>query len=124
MDELELIGGDDFAIGPYHLFKHFGLKDMVPVLSQPGGEFGKQLALKTPSEFPSGRVPIYLCPCGDLACGAVTVSIEEDGGTIVWSEFGRESNWESGIWQDEYMRRTGPFRFDRKAYLYTLSAFF
>jgi hypothetical protein len=47
-----------------------------------------------PPDFPPDRVAIYVCPeCGDLGCGAMTVSVSRDAEVITWSDFRWEVNW-------------------------------
>ena len=47
-----------------------------------------------------GRVMLYVCPeCADEYCGALTVSVEQDGSTVVWRDVcysgydGRKDAW-------------------------------
>lgn len=58
-------------------------------------KFFAQLLLREPSELPSGRVPLYICPeCADLGCGAVSVRITKSDDSFVWSDFSFENNYE------------------------------
>src|SRR4051794_32715040 len=46
------------------------------------------LLLRAQPPFPSGRVPLLFCPaCGDIECGAVTVSVERTDGVFQWKDF-------------------------------------
>ena len=46
------------------------------------------LLLEGPSELPTGRVPLYVCPeCGDVDCGAIAARVEETEDAFVWSDF-------------------------------------
>lgn len=125
--QLEVVDQVHFKVGRLVLPRHWGLGEWeVSALTRPG--VAKQLCLQVPSEFPSGRIPLYVCRCGDLQCGAVTVRVSEEGGLIRWAEFGREAPyaWEGEsqeLHQSEYMARTGPFEFERDAYRYALSPF-
>ena len=140
MDVLSVIDNGDFLIGSYRLSKHFDLRlairpelggephgntsvlsDMVPPKKRRA--YARALSLIESSEFQSGRVALFTCYCGDLGCGAVTVSISESGDKVHWSEFGMESNWEGGFSQSDYMKGTGPFVFERSAYLLALSGY-
>ncbi len=123
MNELKLVDQYEFVVGRHTLRKHFGLKKNVSVLSQARGSFGKQLVLRESSDLSSGRVPLYLCPCGDLGCGALTVSIERRGEVVRWADFGWESNLEEGFSQDDVLARFGPCEFEWSVYCYTLSPF-
>ena len=140
MDVLSIIDDGEFLVGSYRLARHFDL----PLAKPPalGGEphgfvsvlsdgvpprrrktFARALSLLEPSEFESGRVPLYTCYCGDLGCGAVTVAVSESGDRVHWSDFGMESNWEAGFSPSDYMKRTGPFEFDRSDYLLALASY-
>ena len=84
-------------------------------------EIRDMLLLKTPSDMPSGRVPLYVCSlCGDLGCGAVTVRISQQGNSIIWSEFGFEYNYDDEFWPPEPL---GPFQFQLDQYQNTIQAF-
>lgn len=107
----------DFRIGNIELAKHLGIKELHGVLVV-DKSFAKQLLLKEPSELDSRRVPLYVCNCcGDLGCGALTVKVEKIGEYFVWSDFGYESNYEDSISQNDFMKRTGPFKFDIESYV-------
>ncbi len=107
----------DFKIGCIELAKHLGIKEEHGVLAVDRA-FAKQLLLKESSELESRRVPLYVCNCcGDLGCGALTVRVEKISDYFVWSEFGYENNYEDGFSQNEYMRRTGPFKFGMDNYV-------
>ena len=140
MDVLSVIEDGDFRVGSIQLSKHFDLdsavrpelggephghtsvlSDMVPATKR--RSFAKALSLLESSEFESGRVALFTCCCGDLGCGAVTVSITKSGDRVHWSDFGMESNWEKGLFQSDYMQRTGPFTFEYSAYLLELSGY-
>lgn len=124
---IEIVHQVEFKIDRLVLRKHWGLDEgTVSALTRP--EVGKQLCLRAATEFPTGRVPLFVCVCGDLQCGAVTVRITQDGDRIRWAEFGREAPlaWEgepAGLHQSDYMARTGPFEFELESYLYAFSPF-
>lgn len=113
----------DFQIDKYVLSRHFAVRNYVGALAV-NACFARQLMLREKSEFASGRVPIFVCKqCGDIGCGAITVEIEETEQGIIWREFGVESPTEEGLIQSDYMKRTGPFLFDKVEYLSVLSAY-
>lgn len=56
----------------------------------------------------SSQVPIYTCPCGDIQCGGVVISIEKDGNLIIW-DFGEGE-------------AIGPFYFEKDQYWDVLKA--
>lgn len=93
--------------------------DYVPVLvhnwPNPGTGGALQLLGDQPSELANGRGVLYVCgACGDLACGAVTVTVERTGRTVVWRDFG----WDDGSDDAEEKIRFvgGPFVFEREQY--------
>lgn len=140
MDIFQIGDDRDFVIGRYRLSKHLGVD--IASDSALGGEhhgqmsvlndvvapkqrrhYARELSLLETNLFPSGRVPLFICFCGDLDCGALTVDISSTSDTVRWSTFGSESTWEEGLYQSDHMKRTGPFTFDRNAYLNALSTY-
>ncbi len=113
----------DYKIGRIKLAKHFDIgNDLASVAVSK--QYAKQLLLKKPSEFKSGRVPLYVCSlCADLDCGALTVRIEKTENGFAWSEFGYEGLDEEKISQSKYMKRTGPFYFDNEQYKSTITPY-
>lgn len=93
--------------------------DNVPVLVHnwpiPGSDGALQLLGEEPSELANGRGVLYVCgACGDLACGAVTVTVERTGRTVVWRDFGWDAGWDGA---EEKIRFVGgPFVFEREQY--------
>jgi len=113
----------DFKIGKLKLARHLGItQEIGSLLVSP--DFAKQLLLKMPSPLESRRVPIYVCSCcSDLSCGATTVEVVETDFSFIWRKFGQESNWQKGLFQSEYMKRTGEFEFDKELYVSTLQPY-
>ncbi|WP_431685702.1 hypothetical protein [Hahella sp. NBU794] len=113
----------DYKIGNIRLAKHLGINDDFSAI-EVDRDYAKQLLLRMPSCLASGRVPLYLCGCcADLGCGAVTVKVEDLGGRIKWSDIGWESNWKQGFSQNNWMKRTSPFYFDKTAYISALRGY-
>lgn len=113
----------DYKIGKLQLSKHFDIGIVLASLAV-SKEYAKQLLLTKPSDFKSGRVPLYVCNyCADLGCGALTVRVEKTGNGVVWSEFGYEGLDGEEISQSEYMERTGPFYFDSEQYKSAISPY-
>lgn len=140
MDIFQIGDDRDFVIGRYRLSKHLGLDmagnpafgddphgqmsvldDMVPQKRR--RQYARELSLLETNLFASGRVALFICFCGDLDCGALTVDISGTSDTVRWSAFGSESTWEDGLYQSDHMKRTGPFTFERNAYLNALSTY-
>ncbi|MCO7225953.1 hypothetical protein [Pleionea sp. CnH1-48] len=106
----------DFKVDSLKLAKHLDITDSLGMLSV-DPKYARQLLLKEPSEFLSGRVPLYVCACcADLYCGAVTVAVELIDNMVVWKNFGWEDPDSQDISQSEYMEHTGPFYFEKKPY--------
>ena len=110
----------DFIVNGKSLYEMFGEPDLVGAI----GSFGKEvnieavnlLLLNKNSELNSKRIPIYICPeCGDLGCGAITISIIENDKSFIWSSFGYENNYQDELLK-EY-KEVGPFRFQKEEYL-------
>jgi hypothetical protein len=109
-----------FAINGRPLSELIEIRDDICVLDlQPdlSRAYVKQLLMRAPSEFASGRVPLYVCSqCADLGCGAISVRVTEVDDCIVWSELSSEAPWEAGpvAWLDEGWER--PFYFAKDQY--------
>ncbi len=64
----------------------------------------------------SGRTCLFVCrECGDIGCGAITVQILFTDETVVWKDFGWETDY-SEPRLDEY-KTIGPFTFKKYQYL-------
>ncbi len=116
----------DFCINEKSLLEELPNKDVVGVIGSFKPEFDKeavnQLLLKEKSELNSGRIPIYICSeCGDLGCGAITISIEENAETYTWKDFGFENNYDKKLLA-EY-NDVGPFIFSKEEYESALEKF-
>ena len=71
-----------------------------------------RLLLKSEADLPNNRRSLFVCAeCGDLGCGAITVSIKRAANSLVWFDFGYENNYEAGVWRDDY-KDVGPFEFE------------
>ena len=116
----------DFCINEKSLLEILPTQDFVGVIGSFKSEFDKeavsQLLLKEKSELHSGRIPIYVCPeCGELECGAITISIEENAETFTWKDFGFENNYDEELLA-EY-NEVGPFIFSKEEYESALKKF-
>jgi hypothetical protein len=105
----------DFHIGRYCLAKHFATSAVNAL--DAGAKYARQLLLAEPSDFPSGRVPVFVCECcADLGCGATTVAVEIADGIVTWQDFGIEVPYGDNPIVSEVYARTGPFHFDLTDY--------
>lgn len=101
----------DFHIGRYCLAKHFATSAMNAI--DASTKYARQLLLTEPSDFPSGRVPIFVCECcAGLDCGATTVAVKIGDGVVTWQDFRMEAPYDEGRVVSEVYARTGPFHFD------------
>ena len=105
----------DFKVGRYYLAKHFATNQIASVSVD--RKYARQLLLKSPSDFESGRVPLYVCElCGDLECGALTVRVDRTESGYRWSEFGWEGPDSPSFSASDRFARTGPFDFESDTY--------
>jgi len=75
--------------------------------------------LQEKPELSTGRIALYVCPeCGDIACGAITASIQDLGDRIVWKDFGYETD--NGELSKTYPK-IEPIEFDRQSYFAAFS---
>jgi hypothetical protein len=80
--------------------------------------FRDELTLAVPGPLPSGRVPLYICPCGDYDCGVIAVRISHSGDSFLWNEFA----WEDHSNEVTIVKNLGPFRFQDEQYRKALGA--
>lgn len=105
----------DFHVGRYRLAKHLGTTRLNALDADP--KYARQLLLEEPSDFPSRRVPLFVCErCADLDCGAITVAVDIAAGVVTWAEFGQEAPYEGSLSVPDVYARTGPFFFDAVEY--------
>ncbi|UZE06422.1 hypothetical protein [Pseudomonas corrugata] len=72
-----------------------------------------RLLLREPAETESGRILLYICPeCGDIGCGAYTVSVRQDDDCFTWDSFAYENGYE----EPRIIQGVGPFTFEKHAY--------
>jgi hypothetical protein len=105
----------DFHIGRYCLAKHFATSEVNALDANP--KYARQLLLAEPSDFPSGRIPIFVCErCAGLDCGATTVAVTIGDGVVTWQDFGIEVPYGDNLIVSEVYARSGPFHFDLTDY--------
>jgi len=112
----------DVVVNGTSLWECLGKRhDMVSVLcrdfAQPESSTAvDRLLLKSEADFPNDRRSLFVCAeCGDLGCGAVTLSVRRVGGKVVWSDFGYENTYEEQVLRDDFAD-VGPFEFDSSQY--------
>lgn len=92
----------DFAVNDRPISEIVNSDDLISPFGWLPPEFERgyfhQLLLRSPSELPSERVPLYICPeCADLGCGCLTVRVAKYDDCFVWSEFGFENSYTEGL---------------------------
>ncbi|WP_217207950.1 oxidoreductase [Streptomyces sp. AC550_RSS872] len=76
----------------------------------------RSLLLEAEAPLPGGRYVIYGCPdCEDLACGAVTALIDQDGDDYIWRDFAWQTDEHADLELNGY-HGIGPFRFRAAEY--------
>ncbi|MEU6548523.1 oxidoreductase [Streptomyces sp. NPDC046859] len=76
----------------------------------------RSLLLEADAPLPGGRYVIYGCPdCADLACGAVTAAIAQDGDDYIWQDFAWQTDEIADLQLNGY-HGIGPFRFQGAEY--------
>jgi hypothetical protein len=76
----------------------------------------ERLRRKMPPDLAQGRTSICICPeCGDLGCGAISLSIEGGAGVVEWKDFGIQNNYEDVVHRRGF-EGVGPFSFDGGRY--------
>ncbi|RPE38296.1 hypothetical protein EDD90_1177 [Streptomyces sp. Ag109_O5-1] len=82
----------------------------------------RSLLLESGAPLPGDRYVIYGCPeCEDLACGAVTAVIEQDGDDYIWRDFAWQTADHADLELNGY-HGIGPFRFHGTEYRAALGA--
>ncbi|MGW0861651.1 oxidoreductase [Streptomyces sp. NPDC002611] len=117
----------DFIVdGRPLLFRLSDLDAVSPLASDvPPAIFTAQvrsLLLESPAPLPEGRYVVYGCPeCEDLACGAVTAVIRQDGEDFIWRDFAWQTAEHADLDLNGY-HGIGPFRFRGAEYRTALNA--
>ncbi len=76
----------------------------------------ERLRRKLPPDLAHDRTSLCICPeCGDLGCGAISVSVEGGAGVVEWKDFGIQNNYEDAIHRQGF-EGIGPFTFDGARY--------
>ncbi|MFE2640981.1 oxidoreductase [Streptomyces nigra] len=82
----------------------------------------RSLLLEADAPLPGGRYVIYGCPdCADLACGAVTAAIAQEGDDYIWQDFAWQTDEHADLELNGY-HGIGPFRFQGDEYRAALGA--
>jgi len=78
-----------------------------------------RLLLRAEADLPNDRRSLFICAeCGDLGCGAVTLSIGRMGAKVLWSDLGYEKSYYENHHEEPVLLYTdvGPFEFDSSQY--------
>ena len=113
----------DLEIDGQSLFRNFRERgfDVISCLGWgPASEQAKAVArllLRAPADLPCERRSLYVCHIdGDIACGAVTLKIDNEGDTVAWRNFGFENNYDAESLDLNTLSDVGPFVFNRVQY--------
>lgn len=86
--------------------------DFIPCIDFRYKEFQKEeierLLLINPPDLPNNRYSLFICPCTDLECGCISISIERDGDKIIWKDFREDMVRTSN---NDKFKDIGPFAF-------------
>jgi hypothetical protein len=81
----------------------------------------ERLLRKRPPDLPNERTSLFICPeCGDLDCGAISITLRRDQDAVVWEDFAFENTYDPELRRDK-LTDLGPFRFDARAYYQVLA---
>jgi|SRR5207302_3831138 len=112
----------DLVVNGSSLWERLGKPhDMVSVLCVDYAETEtlkavNRLLLNSEADLPNDKRSLFVCAeCGDLGCGAITVSVKRVNEKVVWCDFGYENNYESRVLRDDYTN-VGPFEFEFRQY--------
>ena len=84
-------------------------------------EAAERLLRKRPPDLPNERTSLFICPeCGDLECGAISITLRRDQDAIVWQDFALENSTDAELRRDR-LTDLGPFRFDARLYYQALA---
>lgn len=60
---------------------------------------------------------IYVCPeCGDIGCGAITLTITKHENYFIWQDFCYENDYDQELTDFDSFAKTGPFYFKETSY--------
>ena len=109
----------DFVIDGVGLCSRFNA-DFIPALGWFAIEVQlatiERLRRKKPPDLAHNRIALCVCPeCGDLGCGAISVSVEGGAGVIEWKDFGIQNNYEDVVHRQGF-EGVGPFTFEAAQY--------
>jgi hypothetical protein len=90
IDGLSLYDQVDRVAGPFDLVSPIGLLSASDLR-----EWAARLVANGRPLLPSGRCELFVCPeCGDLGCGCISCLVHRDGDYVVWTELGRENDYD------------------------------
>jgi hypothetical protein len=96
-------------------------KDLTQAMKSAAVESAKRLMLMQPADFANNRRSLFICAeCGELGCGAVSITVERSNDGFVWRDFGYENDWEDKVLTEAYSD-LGPFIFSPDEYVSALN---
>ena len=113
----------DFLVNGQSLYELLSAHslDLVGRFSQGNRAWNEESAniflTKQSADIENSRIMLYVCPeCGDIGCGAITVTIIKSDNSYAWTEFGYENNYDPQMMDLDSYRTIGPFRFQFDEY--------
>jgi hypothetical protein len=108
----------DFLVNGMSLYDLLSVHklDLVGRFSQGAQVWNEESAniflTKQSADLESGRIMLYVCPeCGDIGCGAITVTITKFEDSYTWTDFRYENDYDPQMMDLDSYRAIGPFRF-------------
>ena len=75
-------------------------------------EISKIFLVEEKPDLDNGRVMIYVCPeCGDIGCGAITLTIAKHEDYFIWKDFCYENDYDQKMTDFDSFALIGPFYF-------------
>ncbi len=76
----------------------------------------ERLRRKAPPDLGHHRTSLCICPeCGDIGCGAISLSVEGGAGVVEWKDFGVQNSYEDMVHRQGF-EEVGPYTFDGAQY--------
>lgn len=80
-------------------------------------KISKMFLLEDKPDLDNGRIMIYVCPeCGDIGCGAITLTIAKHEDYFIWKDFCYENDYDQEMTDFNSFAKIGPFYFNETCY--------